>query len=323
MERRWISLSVIMVISVMLLIGCGKGKSPESKAPASQEDVVATVNDQVITLSQIDEKIARMPAHYQKVLQDRKAELLDDMVLEILLYEEAKKRNLDEDTEVKAMLKEARKKIVISKLIQNEIEEKTTVSDKEARDYYNAHGDEFATQERMKVSHILVSSEKDAKKILTELANGASFEDLAKEKSEDTSADKGGDIGYFAKGQVVPEFEAAASKLQIGQISEIVKSEFGYHIIKLTDKKPAKMQDFTSVSSRIKSKLLSDKKKAEFEKLADKLRTEVAIKINTDLLEKKEEEPSLMIQKNIVMPEKKTLEIEKEKELVSEVETNE
>ncbi|NQU73436.1 MAG: peptidylprolyl isomerase, partial [Candidatus Omnitrophica bacterium] len=229
---------------------------------------------------------------------------------------------LEEDKEVKEILEEAHKKIVISKLIQNEIEEKATVSDKEVRNYYDTHGDEFATQERMKVSHILVNSEKEAKTILTELANGASFEELAKEKSEDTSSDKGGDIGYFTKGQVVPEFEKAASKLEIGQISEIVKSEFGYHIIKLTDKKPAQTQDFTGVSNKIKSKLLADKKKEEFDKLADRLKAGVAININKELLEKKEE-TSLMSQRKAPMPKKETLEVAKEKEVVGEVKTNE
>jgi len=323
MQRKWIGFGIgVMAMYLVLLVGCGKDKSPGSKAPVPQKDVVATVGDKVITLSQIDEKISRMPAHYQKMLQGRKAELLDDMVLEILLYDEAKKKGLEEDKEVKEILEEAHKKIVISKLIQNEIEEKATVSDKEARNYYDTHGDEFATQERMKVSHILVNSEKEAKTILTELANGASFEELAKEKSEDTSSDKGGDIGYFTKGQVVPEFEKAASKLEIGQISEIVKSEFGYHIIKLTDKKPAQTQDFTGVSNKIKSKLLADKKKEEFDKLADRLKAGVAININKELLEKKEE-TSLMSQRKAPMPKKETLEVAKEKEVVGEVKTNE
>lgn len=90
---------------------------------------------------------------------------------------------------------------------------------------------------QVKASHILVKTESEANKILEDLKRGASFAKLAQEKSECPSKKKGGDLGWFGKGKMVPEFEKAAFSLKKGEISDIVKTKFGYHIIKVTDTK--------------------------------------------------------------------------------------
>jgi len=268
------------VVAAVWCAGCGQGAG---RSAATGKDVAATVNGQVITMKDIDAKIAKLPAYYQQMLKDRKKELLDDMVLEALLYNEAKIKGVQNNKEVQETLEEAQKKIMISKYIKDEIDVKTTVSDKEVEAYFNTHKQEFVMPERMRASHILVKTEDEAKAVQAELAAGKSFEDAAKEKSTDTSAKKGGDLGYFTKGQMVPEFEEAAAKLEINQVSGIVKTQFGYHIIKLTDKKPSESQDLKAVSARIKSSLESQKKQSAFNDVVARVKAKAAIKINDSL----------------------------------------
>ena len=281
MRRTGISLIIACaVVAAVWCAGCGQGAG---RSAATGKDVAATVNGQVITMKDIDAKIAKLPAYYQQMLKDRKKELLDDMVLEALLYNEAKIKGVQNNKEVQETLEETQKKIMISKYIKDDIDVKTTVSDKEVEAYFNTHKQEFVMPERMRASHILVKTEDEAKAVQAELAAGKSFEDAAKEKSTDTSAKKGGDLGYFTKGQMVPEFEEAAAKLEINQVSGIVKTQFGYHIIKLTDKKPSESQDLKAVSARIKSSLESQKKQSAFNDVVARVKAKAAIKINDSL----------------------------------------
>lgn len=281
-------LTVLLVGGLAVFTGCAKSKGAPA---AAQKDVVANVNNEVITMKDVDERISKLPPYYQNMVKDRKEELVEDMILEKILYEEAVKRGVQNDKEVKEMLEEAQRKIIISKFIKDEVEEKTKVQDKEVEEYYNAHKDEFSVPERWKASHILVKTEEEAAAVLDELSKGAAFDELAKTKSQDASAKNGGDLGYFTKGQMVPEFEEAVMKLEVGQISPAVKSQFGYHIIKLTDKKPAQIQELKDASAKIKNELLMKKKREAFDKLVADLRAKAKIKINKSLLEVKTEAP--------------------------------
>ncbi|MCM8781488.1 MAG: peptidylprolyl isomerase, partial [Candidatus Omnitrophica bacterium] len=290
----------------------------------SEKDVAARVDNRVITLQDIDSKISKMPDYYQARFRVRKREVLDDMILEMLLFEEAKKRGLEKDNEVKEMLEEVQKRILISKLIKDEIEEKAKISEREVEEYYKAHLDEFNIPERMKASHILVKTEAEAKAILAELSEGKSFEALAREKSQDTSAKNGGDVGYFAKGQMVSEFEEAASKLEVGQISDVVKSQYGYHIIKLTDKQGAQTQNLKDVSERIKNRLLLEKKQNAFNKLADSLKAKASIKINEELFKnKKGKDKPAAVRDDTLAVKKSIPEVKKEGAVATEVQRSE
>ena len=268
-----------LIIGLLAFTGCEKAKSK----PAAKKDVVATVGNEVITMQDLDARIAKMPSYYQTMLKDRKKDVLEDMVLEILFYNEAKKRGLQNDKEVKEMLEEAQKKIMVAKLVKDEIENKVSVSDKEVESYYNAHKEEFNIPERWKASHILLKTEEEAKAVLADLAQGKSFEDEAKDKSQDTSAKKGGDLGYFAKGQMIPEFEEAVSKLEVGQTSGVVKSQFGYHVIKLIDKKPPQAQELKDVSEKIKNELLMTKRRDAFDKIVAGLKAGTKVTTNDSL----------------------------------------
>ncbi|HDX9577552.1 TPA: peptidylprolyl isomerase PrsA [Bacillus pseudomycoides] len=141
---------------------------------------------------------------------------------------------------------------------------KKSITDKEVKDNYKPE---------IKASHILVKDEATAKKVKDELAQGKSFEDLAKQYSEDTgSKEKGGDLGYFGAGKMVKEFEDAAYKLKKDEVSDPVKSQFGYHIIKVTDIKELKPLD--QEKDRIKSDLV-DKKSQDAQFMTDLISKEI------------------------------------------------
>lgn len=149
---------------------------------------------------------------------------------------------------------------------------KSSITDKEAKENYKPE---------IKASHILVKDEETAKKVEAELAQGKSFEDLAKQYSEDTgSKDKGGDLGYFGPGKMVKEFEDAAYKLKKGEVSQPVKSQFGYHIIKVTDIK--ELKPFDQEKDRIKGDI-ADKKMQDAQFMNDLVTKEIKksdVKIN-------------------------------------------
>lgn len=155
------------------------------------------------------------------------------------------------------------------------------VTDDEVKDYY----DRLKTQ--VKASHILVDDEKTAQEVADKLKGGAKFEDLAKEYSKDPSGANGGDLGYFGPGEMVPEFENAAYSLEVGQVSDIVKTEFGYHIIKVTDKKANEdesIKSFDEMKDDLKNQLLQKKGNANaVSELLDKAEVNVKDKDFKDL----------------------------------------
>ena len=278
-----------LIAGLMQCAGCGKATSATTKAPtaaALSKDVVAVVEGEAITAQELDSRIEKMPGYYREVFKGRKRELLEDLIIEKLLYKEALKKGIENDKEVKEVLEDARRKIIISKMVQNELESRAKVTDQDIANYYQEHKDRFSAPDRWKASHILVKTEEEAKAILDELAAGKSFEDLARAKSQDSSGKNGGDLGYFSKGQMVGEFEDAVSKLEVGQISPIVKSQFGYHIIKLTDKKPASAQELSEVKESISNELAGKRRQDAFLKYIDGLKSKAKITINDEIVGK-------------------------------------
>jgi peptidyl-prolyl cis-trans isomerase C len=128
----------------------------------------------------------------------------------------------------------------------------------------------MSDEQEVRARHILVEKEEDAKAILAELKKGADFAQLAKQKSKDPGASEGGDLGYFTKDQMVPEFATAAFKLEKGQISDPVKTQFGWHIIKVEDKRKRQLPEFDKVKDQIET-FVQRKAQVEF---VTKLRAE-------------------------------------------------
>ncbi|MGE7863260.1 peptidylprolyl isomerase PrsA [Bacillus mobilis] len=241
---------ITALISILMLAACGQKNSSAT---------VATATDSAITKSDFEKQLKDRYGKdmlYEMMAQDvitKKYKVSDDDVDKEV--QKAKKQYGDQFTTVlenNRLKDEADFKNQIKfKLAMNEAIKKS-VTEKDVKDHYKPE---------IKASHILVSDENEAKEIKKKLDAGASFEELAKQESQDLlSKDKGGDLGYFNSGTMAPEFETAAYKLKIDQISEPVKSPNGYHIIKLTGKKD--LQPYDEVKGSIRKNL-------EAERIAD------------------------------------------------------
>ena len=259
-----------MAVVVFIMTGC-------SAKPG--DEVIARVNGEAITRNELQAKIDRLPPYYRALANQKKEKFLDEIINEKLFLKEAYKRGVDRNRDVKDLLEEAKKKIVIAKFIEDEISKNAKISGKEIEDYYKLHKKEFVTPERYRVSHILVSTEPEAKNAAERLKNKEDFATVAKEVSIDTSKANGGDLGYFTEGQMIPDFEAACFKLDVGQTSPAVKTQFGYHIIKLIDKKPSQSMTLSEVSEQIKLRLLNEKKREKLEDIIKNLRQKASIEV--------------------------------------------
>jgi peptidyl-prolyl cis-trans isomerase D len=167
---------------------------------------------------------------------------------------------------------------------QDAMRTKAIVTGAQIERAYNENIQQYSTPEQVRASHILLKTEgkdpdavkKQAEEILAKVKGGADFAELAKQRSEDeASAKKGGDLDYFPKGQMVPEFDKAAFSMAPGQLSDLVKTQYGYHIIKLVDKKEATTKPLTDVRSQIEDQLKWEQAQTQAQKLADQIASEL------------------------------------------------
>lgn len=201
---------------------------------------------------QIDDKLAQGKARFKN--EDEFKKILSEM--------EMNEKELREYT---------RKDLLISRFIETAFVSKVAVPEADIRAFYDKNPDKFKRDEAVKASHILLGvdskasvdektkAREKAEKLRKELAGGADFATLAKGNSTCPSSQQGGDLGFFGKGQMVPSFEKAAFALKPGEISDVVETQFGYHIIKLTEKKPAELTEFKDAKGKIEEFLKGQK----------------------------------------------------------------
>ncbi|MFH1877803.1 MAG: peptidylprolyl isomerase [Candidatus Omnitrophota bacterium] len=266
----------ICLFLTMFNYGCGK--MPEKGG------VLAFIGGTEITVDDFEERISHMPERYRDVIKKRKGEFLDDIINDTLLYQEALRCNLRKDKDVQKVIEQARKKILIARLLKDKVDDAIEITEEDIRVFYEENKSDYMTPEILRVSHILVFSREDADDILEEIAKGQKFEDMARAKSIDPTAQRGGDIGYFPKGQLMPEFEMACDDLDINEISGVVRTKLGYHIIKLTDRRSPELRPLSQVKEDIKSRLRTAKRRQIFSDLINRLRKETDIKIDKDVL---------------------------------------
>ena len=177
--------------------------------------------------------------------------LTDELVNQELILQNAKENNFDQEDEFRKRLEEV-KNDMLKNYAMHKIFNEVTINDDEVLDYYNKNKDTLFSPTTYTASHILVEDENKANKILEEIENGLDFAEAAKKYSIDPSKDNGGSLGTFPKGVMVPEFQEGLDKLSIGEVSKPVKSQFGYHLIKLDDKK-VNEQNFEDIKDNVRS----------------------------------------------------------------------
>ena len=180
----------------------------------------------------------------------------------------------------------------VQELLDQKITSKIEViTEKEALEFYNNNGDKFSENEQVRVHHILIKvtdpndpkkvavAENKARWILDKIKKGENFEELSRQYSEDPSAFKGGDLGFFARGDMIKEFENVAFSLKIDETSDVVRTPLGFHIIKLNEKKSSQLIPFQEVESQIKAQLKQERSNKLFEDYVSELKSKAKIKV--------------------------------------------
>lgn len=271
MVKKWVNKKVMvgaLALSVVLA-GCSSTK----------EDVVATVDGENITKD----------ALYETLVKVSGAEALEALIDEKIVQMEIKKEKItiseeETDAEIENFIEEAggedafnnalemsgmkmddfKKEINQYLSIRKLMEPLVEVTDEDVKTYFEENKETYDQAEQVEARHILVEDEALANDLAKQLKDGADFAELAKEHSTDGSAEMGGDLGFFSRGDMVAEFEEKSFAMAIGDISEPVKSSFGFHIIELLDKKEAKEASLEDFKTEIEEKLFEGKMQTEY-----------------------------------------------------------
>jgi peptidyl-prolyl cis-trans isomerase C len=281
------------LIPLLLLASTAFAQQP---APASAADdskrPVAVVNGETITVEKLDRMYANLNTQMRTNYDQNggKGAFLENYIRKRLMLQEAFKTGFDKKPEVVAALDSARESALFDRYVRDVVAS-GIVTEKDVKDYYDAHPDDFATPEKVHVRHIVIAvtnagpapkTDSQALEQISQIAAAlraadvssamgkpdeatmaklrlAHFEEAAKKYSEDSSGESGGDLGWVSKGQLDPAFEAAAWGLKPGVISGVVHSKFGYHLIYVEGKEPAGTEPYDAVKNGIREYLLTQK----------------------------------------------------------------
>lgn len=254
---------------------------------------LVTVNGQAITQQEVDTELMNATqGRFNQVPAAKQAEfrqqVLQQLIGKELIYGDAKSTGVLDSSEYKEeykKLEERMKKELAIQVWQKKLLDNLKISNKELKEYYNKNKEEFNEKETVHARHILVKTEDEAKSIISELKSlsgeklKSKFIELAKAKSTGPSGPKGGDLGYFAQGQMVPAFNDKAFSMKKGTVTlSPVQTQFGFHVIYLEDKKKATLRKFDEVKSFIEQRLKMEKFKDVMKEKMDALQKKATIK---------------------------------------------
>ena len=266
---------VLFIMMGFVATGCGTKK---------HDPMLARFGRSEVRQSEFLQKMMLMPKEIRSVAFRHKRDFIEQMLDESILQEEAKRRKIDQLPDVKDLLSQAHRKVMIAKLVELEVDQKVKLEQDEVERYYEAHREDFMTPLMLRASQILVETEEEAKAIRAQIDQGADFEELARKKSLDYTGRRGGDIGFFQKGQLIPDFENVAFAMKKGEISPVFKTQFGYHILKLTDRAESAQRDFKSVRTLLEKQLLVEKRSKAYKEFVSKLKGNRKVELNESVV---------------------------------------
>ncbi len=256
------------------LLAAQPAAAQQAKAKTGKDTVIVRVNGHNITRSEVQMAMDDIAVQLRDVPPKLRYPLIVQYLVERhLLAQKAIKDGLTNSEEYKKRVRFYQYKALRDAYFHTRI--KPAVTDEEVRKAYEKEASKVKPVERVRAKHILVSTREEAEKVLKELKAGARFEDLARKYSKDGSKEFGGDLGYFTYEEMVPEFSKAVFALKKGQVSKPVKTDYGWHIIKLVDRKKVGARPFEEVAPGIRSLLLRQKVQQEVAKLAKQAKIEI------------------------------------------------
>lgn len=350
-------LVIVVVFIVSIFYGLGQYRRSSTTSPQQVGNLIAEVNGTGISYQQWQKAFTSFVSRYDsqtlsaisdELLASLKNNITEQLVNSTLLYQYAEKQNInvttaDLDREVEEIkssfsseqefndalrknnltlnqLKDnLKRQIRIDKAVQNEYD-KINISDEEIVQYYEENKSAFFQPEKRQISHILVEDEEEAELLRNKLNEGLiEFTQTAKDKSICPSAEQGGDLGYIMRGQMVPEFEEVAFSLEKGELSNVVKTEYGYHILQCGDIQEEKQLTLDEARDSIKSILAYQKQNESIQSLLAQLKENADIKIHFDftseLETKKESEDKTPTQETEISTEEFSEELNEEQNI--------
>jgi peptidyl-prolyl cis-trans isomerase C len=255
-----------------------------AKPPQPEKVILATVNGTDITLSQFYEAVEALPPTQQYVALQNRPEFLDSLVKRELVYQDARERQLESKPEVASLLAKLQKEVLIQALLRVVIQKAQVVDDAEAERFYMDNEERFKTPEQITASHIVLKSEDEAKATLADLKKGKDFAALAKERSIGPRASQGGYLGTISRGEMPSEFDQVAFTLPVGALSDVVKTPFGHHIIKVTENSPPKQLGFKEVSGQIQKQLQAQRHQETVRTFLEELSKKASVEVHAERL---------------------------------------
>jgi peptidyl-prolyl cis-trans isomerase C len=229
------------------------------------DKILAKVGDRAITEADVNSMIASLGQRGEsyKTPEGRKA-VLNQLIDKYLFIADARRNFYEGDPQFTARLQQLKEELLADFAIEKSVSG-VTVSDEDTLKYYEENKEQFFAEESVEASHILVDSEERANEILADIKGGKiSFEDAAKEYSSCPSGQRGGALGEFTKGQMVAEFDTAVFSMQVGELTGPVETQFGFHLIKLTNKKEAAPIPYEQIKVQLTKQVLAEKQRAAY-----------------------------------------------------------
>jgi peptidyl-prolyl cis-trans isomerase C len=231
--------------------------------------VLATVNGDEITLGHVVATVAALPQQYQQIEDD----VLYDFVLEQLIQQQLLGQQQEELTQQNALTLDNETRSLLAVQTVNALTN-DVVTDEAVQAAYDAQFAEFEGEDEFDASHILVESEDEAKALKAQLDDGADFAEMAREHSTGPSGPNGGALGWFGKGQMVPEFENAVLGLEKGQVSDPVQTQFGWHLVILNDKRKSEAPALEAVRDELAQTIQQEAIQAHIDELTQQAQIE-------------------------------------------------
>ncbi|TPE52241.1 peptidylprolyl isomerase [Amaricoccus solimangrovi] len=236
--------------------------------------VVATVNGTDITLGNVVAMRERLPAQYQQLPDETLMSGLVQQLADQLVLADSVSANPDEDPLAVKLQLENDRRAALANIVADKAMS-APVSDEAVKAAYDEQVKDFQPAPEYDASHILVKTEDEAKKLLDDINGGADFAQVAKDNSTDGSAQQGGELGWFGKGQMVPEFETAVVDMKKGEVSGPIQTQFGWHLIKLNDTRESSPPSLEESRPQIEQQL----RQKAFQDQLEKLRAAANIEI--------------------------------------------
>lgn len=239
-----------------------------------KKKVLAKVNGKEITEQELNLMLKTLGPERAKQFQNKKGReiLINELINQNLYLADAIDNNLAETDEFKAQMKIAKENI-LKQMNINKTMATINISEPAVKKYYQDNKEKFKSKEKVTASHILVSSKEQCKEILEEIqTDDMKFSQAAKKYSKCPSKTKAGSLGTFGKGKMVPEFEKAVFSMEVGEISEPVKTQFGYHLIRLDDKQESGQMSYQVAKKEITSHLQKEAQKKVYMQKVKKLK---------------------------------------------------